>query len=696
MLNNRNLEDRTYESLMADALMDIPLYSREWTNYNPSDPGITILENLTAFEILQQNHINQITPAIRLKLLKMAGFETEKGRCARVLLAVTGLQTSLDMPANQKFHLGDLCFETNRSLELEPCHLTGVYGMQDGTTCDFSYLLDREVRVPACIFGEKARGGSHLWFTMDHLPAGGEEIIFYMETANRYNRNPFEEKGNNNFASIKWECYTEYGFEEMNVKDFTGCFLTDGEIRLRLPNAGAAVCPHAPDGRYAIRATLVRADYDVTPMLVSVSGFLFEAWQKDTKSACYTFNRVSSASLSVDLLREGYFMVFCKEQKGSSYKRYLPFRQGGQKGRFYEMQVEEKGTHTWFFDKRRFGFGPEKLKNAIKVVVYSEEIMRQYSLGTVLGTDRQKIKLPVESVVPDSFCIIARRKDENGEDIYDFVRPSRYGDRDLTYILLENEGAVMIEDAGDFIGADLYAGTLSVSRGEEGNIRAGNQFVMAGADPAVEFYNPKPGTGGRLRETLDDLQRRFWLDLKKTYRAVTAQDYETLVRETPQLCIQKVRAFLNPDRNMVRIAVKPKTEEEFPHLPETYRKAIERHMEDKRLLCTRIEILGPVYVPIHVRAKVFVKSQYENSREMIEAAVRRKIDYLHSEKNFGDVLYFEEVFHEIESLDCVEFVYELSMHPQNAGLARLEESDIIPAQNCLCYAGEILLETGGR
>ena len=38
---------------MADAFASLPLLSKDWTNYNPSDPGMTILENLTLFETLQ-------------------------------------------------------------------------------------------------------------------------------------------------------------------------------------------------------------------------------------------------------------------------------------------------------------------------------------------------------------------------------------------------------------------------------------------------------------------------------------------------------------------------------------------------------------------------------------------------------------------------------------------------------------------
>ncbi len=694
MLNSRNLNDKTYEEMIAEALLTIPLYSDEWTNYNPSDPGITILENLTAFQNLQQSDINRITPEIQKKLLKLAGFQAEKGRCARVLLAAENLEEPLKLPANQKFMLGDLCFETGRSLELKPYHMTGVWGRRDDRWHDCSYLLDQEIRVPAYIFGEKPGRGDSLWFTMDGLPGPGEEMIFSVTVADRYNRNPFMKKGNNTFADIKWECFTEAGFVEMKVKDYTGCFLISGEVRMRLPASPAVPCMEAPDNGFVIRATLERAEYDVRPKLTAVTGFLFEVWQKETMAACYTFHRVSSVSLLGDLLEEGYITVFCKEGKGSSYKRYFPAYGGEGNGRYYRERIEEDHTHTWQFDRKAYGYGPEKVKNAVKVVAYKEEMMRQYYLGTVLGYDNQTMKLPKEHIVADSFCIIARRTGEDGEDIYDFVRPSRYEPEDLTYYLYENEGKIVIEDAGDFIGADLYIGTLSVTRGKAGNIRANNRLKGLGLPSYIEFYNPGEGTGGAFRETLEEVKERFVQDLKKPYTAVTAADYERLVMETPELCIHKVRAWMNQNRNMVRIAVKPGTDEEFPQLSETYKEAIERQLEDKRLLTTKIQIVPPVYTAIDVHGTIYVKRQYENSREQIEQAIRRKIDYIHSDRNFGDILKFEQVFHEIESLDCVEFIYELSLIPQNPGQARLVEADIVPAENCLCYSGTIALEIG--
>ena len=87
MLRIEETKSRTYDERMADAVAAIPILSEEWTDHNPSDPGITILENLVLFEALQGNQITTINDATRRALLKMAGFTPAKGKCARMLLS---------------------------------------------------------------------------------------------------------------------------------------------------------------------------------------------------------------------------------------------------------------------------------------------------------------------------------------------------------------------------------------------------------------------------------------------------------------------------------------------------------------------------------------------------------------------------------------------------------------------------------
>ncbi len=697
MLISKNLENRTYEEMLTEAILQIPLYSKEWTNFNPSDPAITILENLTAFETLQEVDINQVTPAIRQKLLKMVGFEGRKGRPARVLLAADLKGKPLVLPANQRFVVGDLSFETNRKLLLQDRHVTRIFGKRGEVVKDYSYLLDSNLPMPAAVFGEKPAALDELYFCLDSAPETSEELIFYVTVADQHNRNPFEEKVGNTFASMRFECYTTEGFVPIHVKDATGCFLLSGEVRMRMPEEPMIPCDAVEGKPYCIRIVLEQADYDVCPKLLSVQGFLFEAWQKESLSLSYTFQKASRVMVAGTIGREGYVQVYCREEKGSSYHKYEQWMSGSTNGRFYQRveDVDENGQEvdSYLFDKQVTGYGPAKVKNAVRIVSYTERMMKQYALGQVYGYDHQEIFLPVQNVVTDSFCILAKRVTVDGEELYDFVRPNRYEEGNLVYYLLENEGKIVIEEPGDFIGAELYIAACAITRGQDGNVRAGNRFMAEGVGRGITFYNPGVGTGGCFRESIQDVKRRFAEDIKKPYTVVTAQDYEGLVAKTPGLCIRKVHACYWEADSTVRIAVMPNVDEPFPKLSATYRKVLEKRVEERRLLNTRVEIAEPVYLPIHVTGVLYVNQHYqEEDRKQIEDCIRENVDYIYSDRNFGEVLQFDQVFRALESLDCVGYIADLTMYPQNLGMAQVKENNIIPAYNCLCYAGNISLE----
>ena len=39
-----SIDDRRYQDLLNEALARIPVHTPEWTNFNKSDPGITLIE----------------------------------------------------------------------------------------------------------------------------------------------------------------------------------------------------------------------------------------------------------------------------------------------------------------------------------------------------------------------------------------------------------------------------------------------------------------------------------------------------------------------------------------------------------------------------------------------------------------------------------------------------------------------------
>jgi len=695
MLRNNNLSDKTFEERISEGIMQIPLYSSEWTNYSASDPGITILESLSLFETLQQDRINELTPAVKAALLKMMGFKPNKGRNARVLLYAENVKEAFVIPKGQRFTLENIVFETRKDITINDCKATAVYGHIDDEWKNYNHLLDRDIKLLETVFGKKPKSGSELYFFCNNLPESGEEAIFYFDMEESNKRNNFEEKEYNLFASVKWEVYGENGFTELNAYDRTGGFLTSGEVLFRFPEYRAV--PFDERG-YVIRAVLEKADYDIAPVMKGVYAFLFEVWQQHTESVSYTGRKVSSIETPASLANNHYISVFVREDDSGFYRHYELVSERGSRGRYFSVK-EEGDTLIYKFDKRRFGYGPERGNAAVRVVAYSPEIMSRYHIGMVEGYDDQIINLPVKNVIADSFFIIARLIDEDGEKYYSFVRPGHNRDGELYYRLFEREGYIMIKEAGDFLGAELFMGGCATYLGEEGNIRAGNYLkaidLKSGEDVShIRFYNPCAGTGGRFIESLEDVRKRFVKDIDTPFSAVTASDYEMIVLDTPGLCLRKAKAYIDQSRNEVKIAILPGNEgnDGMPFLTEEYMNVIKKRLEERRLLTTKITLMKPRYERVNVKAVVYVDQYFEKNRQRIERRINRVINYLECSKNFGDPLLFEEVFEAIEEDPGVEFVSKLKLSPNRLQYAAVKEESIYPNEDVILIPGNVSVE----
>lgn len=77
-----NLDDQTYADLTAQATALIPTLDPAWTNYNPSDPGVTLIELfawLTEMLIFQVNQVPDANTETFLKLLNGPGWVRPQG-----------------------------------------------------------------------------------------------------------------------------------------------------------------------------------------------------------------------------------------------------------------------------------------------------------------------------------------------------------------------------------------------------------------------------------------------------------------------------------------------------------------------------------------------------------------------------------------------------------------------------------------
>ncbi|NEP73690.1 MAG: hypothetical protein F6K25_15970 [Okeania sp. SIO2G4] len=87
-----NLDDRTYDDLVQEALGMIPTDAPQWTNHNPSDPGITLIElfaYLTEMLLYRQNRVTEANKWMFLQLLNGPDWQPNQDLQTEIKEAIT-------------------------------------------------------------------------------------------------------------------------------------------------------------------------------------------------------------------------------------------------------------------------------------------------------------------------------------------------------------------------------------------------------------------------------------------------------------------------------------------------------------------------------------------------------------------------------------------------------------------------------
>ena len=85
-LPKADLDDRQYADLMQECLSRIPRYCPEWTNHNPSDPGVVLLELFSWLTDQMLNRFNQVPRRNYVTFLELLGIRLEPPRPAQTEL----------------------------------------------------------------------------------------------------------------------------------------------------------------------------------------------------------------------------------------------------------------------------------------------------------------------------------------------------------------------------------------------------------------------------------------------------------------------------------------------------------------------------------------------------------------------------------------------------------------------------------
>lgn len=719
MLSNIDLDDKGYDRIREEAIARIPLYSKEWTNYNASDPGITILENFSAFMALQQSEINEIPDKIKLRLLALAGFVPKEGKCARAYLLPEQIEIPYLPPACIKLYAQDICFELEQCAVIKDMRLLSVCasGSLDLRQEDYqtALLSSHGVKGGVPLFGEQPTGGETISFVLRDIPQAGQKVAFYIELASQFARNPIEPLAGmpyeNPFAEVEWTIKTPEGNVVLSVTDETYGFLQSGFVTFSIEESlyHCLVSARAENG-YQIQAALLRADYDIVPRIQRICGLFIPAVQQDTRSDIMVLP-VEGKTVSIRnyLLQgaystNGYFIIYGKETDGA-YHRYFPIEQRGNvvSNRFFQQEYNKDHTVALTLIENE----SLQLEKEILVVCRDSTLMAHSSLGRLYGYDEQEFALPDFGVISmQNFSVLVVEKTMDGDEICHIVKPDCSSEAEVYYSVNVQQDKLIVHDCGRYEGAMLCLGTFAFYKGDGGNIRAGTKLVALRADnkTELEFLNSididqTSQMAGRFAESLEQVRRRFAEDFTRAVTLVTEADYMQVLQNIPGLSIHKIGVCSIPERNEIHIAVMPNSSAAFPRLSEIYRQVIQHYLERCRMLTTKIVLKQPAYVPIHIKGTVLIKKHSVYNREQvaeqIEQMFRTLLDGIHSNVPFGSRIVFYDLYRCLESMDCVEEVMELSVFVQQYRWAKKDGLDIQLHANALYFPGSLQIEIVG-
>ncbi|MCR5777184.1 MAG: hypothetical protein K6G84_07195 [Lachnospiraceae bacterium] len=469
MLNYPQYHRKTYDELFEEALHLIPLYSKEWTNFNMSDPAITVLENFTAFQALQMEKMDTISEETDLALLSLAGFKPKKENRATVYVTSENREkagTIEHFPKGKKFHASEMTFEVPEDTDYVYGQIIGVLGMGHGRQKDFTdMLVSYNVKQGIYPFGRVAEAGNALYLVLNALPKSGKDLVLYVQPSENDIRRDAGEEIGKIYADIEVSILTGAGYEVVETKDMTASFLSRGLIVIKVPQ-GAIMTDFNGYHGYVIKFYVKESRYDVPPKINIISAFLTRLVQQDTKA-----------------------IVSTEKESSDDFAHHISY-----------------GKYT---------------------VHASDEVMRYRRVGFVHGFDEERFALtPFSHIVPESLEFVVEFKRDDGTIEYRLSRTMK----EFSYHLENEDSELVVDVPGEAVGGELLIASLALYEGDNGNIIADNSFEDGFYNPANGFGGRfKEKTADVIKRFSKDLKTHRTMVNEEDYENIIKNDRRMLI-----------------------------------------------------------------------------------------------------------------------------------------------------------------------
>ena len=167
------LDTRRYQDLLDEALARIPVHNPEWTNFNRSDPGVTLIE---VFAFLTESLLyraNQVPDRNRRKFLSLLGVPLQPASSARGLVTFSndrGPRQTIVLNEGIEVRAGEVPFRTERGLDVLPIEARAFF--KRPLAGPAPELEEYYRRLYASFRGQPASADIRLYETLPFPPPG--------------------------------------------------------------------------------------------------------------------------------------------------------------------------------------------------------------------------------------------------------------------------------------------------------------------------------------------------------------------------------------------------------------------------------------------------------------------------------------------------------------------------------------------
>lgn len=643
-----NLDDRTFNELMREAVVRIPVHTPEWNNFNDSDPGMTFVQ---LFAFMTENLLyrsNRIPETNYLKFITLLGIGLQPatpGRGFVHFLNERGPIQPVEYAANSELRAGNLPFRTRNTVHILPVTSVAYYK-------EAQPELDENLRSQYEQLYESFR------------VSPDDELLFYQTR-------PLESP----------EIGTE--LPELDLADPTQTIDESLWLALLAPANVDPGSVRAAIARQTLSIGIYPSVYvdgkrvepkSAEPEPVDDPGLIFEIAAPDPEStqspkpALYKRLPIEYAENVLD--RPGIVQVTLPCIDEIALWDFDPTEEGTGD---YPPRIEERGLAdrviTWIrirlasreqtdaYHQAKLSWAGVNVAQVIQAVTVEHEL-----LGVANGAPGQRfnvantpiiveqVMLPGASAADDGLRVEVEADAQNGATLWD-----RWTRTDDLYAAGQDEKVFVIDpESGEIRFGDGLRGmrppqgrrvrvSYAYGGGLEGNLAIGQLNKSPTLPGGIKVENPVPTWGASQGESVVDGQRNIANYVRHRDRLVTIEDFEDIAERTPGIDVGRVEVLplFHPDKfdatnpgeqfpGVVTVMVIPRQRIEVPDPPvpdRLFLDAVCRWLDPRRLVTTELHIRGPQYVPVWV--SIAVTTMPGEVRSLVHKRAREAIrEYL--------------------------------------------------------------------